>query len=187
MSLPSGSPSRADAVRHAVPFASLAIVVAFAFWPLFERMAWVSRDFSGHLTLARNLLREAAPDSERFGFELLTVLLAGLSDERADLFWAAVVVSTLATVAKALLSARWLARDLAPWRASALALLVLFLAPITFAAQHPLKDDQSAVHLGQISGLIFHNPPTVLVFPFVLARSACWLGNSSPLKGSAQW
>lgn len=126
-------------------------------------------DFRGHLDFARAMARAGRAHSERFGFELLTLVAAGFSDNLVDLARAAVVVATLATVAKAVLSARWLARDLGPLPAVGLALLVLFLAPITFAARHPLMPRQSAVHLGQMSGLIVHNPTTVVVFPLAIA------------------
>ena len=49
----------------------------------------------------------------------------------------------------------------------ALALVLLFLAPITLQwADHPLRPDRSPVHLGQVSGFNLNSPTTVLVFPF---------------------
>lgn len=163
--------SRASApvLRGTAALSGLALAVGCAFWPLYERMTRASIDFRAHLDFARGMARSGRVHSERFGFELLTLAAAGFSDVRVDLVRAAVVVATLATVAKALLSARWLTRDHGPWAASALALVVLFVAPITFSARHPLMPGHSAVHLGQMSGLIVHNPTTVVVFPLVLA------------------
>lgn len=161
--------------RRAAAFAGLAVAVAVLFWPLFARMARESADFLGHLDFAARTARAGAIHSERFGFELLTLLVAELAG--SDLAWAATLLATLATMGKAVLSARWLARELRPTSAAALALVALFLAPITFASHHPKRVLNSAVHLGQMSGLIFHNPTTVVVFPFVLALFfASWRG-----------
>ena len=45
----------------------------------------------------------------------------------------------------------------------------MFLAPITWDwSAHPYSPGRSPVSLGQSSGLIIHNPTTVVVFPFAL-------------------
>lgn len=172
---PGGSRPSVASLRWAAALGGLALAVASAFWPLYERMTRASVDFRAHLDFARGMARAGRAHSERFGFELLTLVAAGFSDDRADLARAAVVVATLATVAKAVLSARWLKREYGPAAAVLLALVVLFVAPITFMARHPLMPLHSAVHLGQMSGLIVHNPTTVVVFPLAVALfAASW-------------
>ena len=169
----------ADSRRRAVALAALALGVACLFWPLFERMVAGPSDFGGHLRFAREMEGARAPQSERFGFELLVLALSRLWAPPRDLASAAILLATAATAAKAVLSARWLGREMAPARAAAVAAALLFLAPITFAARHPLRSAHSAVHLGQMSGLIFHNPTTVVVFPLVLALFvASWRGRA---------
>jgi hypothetical protein len=180
MASPVVARSTLDRMRWPAALAAFGLAVAAVFWPLFDRMArGASIDFSAHLRFARNMARDGAPHSERFGFELLTLLVAGFADEAVALVRAAAVVATLATALKAVMSAQWLSRRLGARQALVLAAVVLFVAPITFATVHPTWRRHAAVHLGQMSGLIFHNPTTVLVFPFVIALFvATWRGKA---------
>ncbi len=157
-----------QAVRHALVFAGCAIVVGAMFLPLFQSIV-SGGDYKVHLSLARQTERRGATRTERPGFELLTIAVSHVFSSERRLVLAAIWISVLAMVAKFAISASMLTREVGAERSLALAFLLLFLAPITVDWRvHPLYPAHSRVHLGQMSGLIFHNPTTVVVFPLAL-------------------
>ena len=140
------------------------------FYPLFSLFALrEADDFAAHIRFSLEMAETGTLHSERPAFEILTFIASGFSPTLEGLAFGAAAVATLAMVAKVLISAQLIGREVRlPW-SLALALLLLFLAPITLRwADHPLASGHSPVHLGQMSGFNLHNPTTVLVFPFAL-------------------
>jgi hypothetical protein len=160
---------RLPAWPYLTALAVCALVVGAMFLPLFQRIA-LDGDYELHLNLARLMEQRGGIVTERPGFEAMTIALSRLFSSEDRLVVAAVWLSVLSMVAKFVFSAFMLEREVGRERSLSVAFVLLFLAPITFDWRlHPLVEGGlSRVHLGQMSGLIFHNPTTVVVFPFSL-------------------
>lgn len=159
------------------------LALGAAFHPLFDALKRPPGDIAAHVRMAQALpdplepgalvaalLRPARSEEHRYralpGFQLLVLAAAGFSRRLPTLLAAAIVVLTAAAVAKFAVSVHALERELRFQAALPLALVLTFLAPITLPwGGHPLVAGRSPVHLGQVSGLIIHNPTTIAVFP----------------------
>jgi len=152
--------------------ATYLITYCFLYFILFFILFYELRrtvDFAAHIKFAREFALYGKPHSERFGFELLVVLLAGFSKDLQALAQAAIIVLTIAVLVKALISIYIASKECKFSLAIFLSVIAIFVAPITLSwSKHPLFPYNSPVHLGQFSGFIIHNPTTVLVFPFSL-------------------
>ena len=86
----------------------LGAVLFFLFLPLFNTLVLANRDtdFRHHIDFAREWTDIGTPSSERFGFELLILIATGFSRRADALAWGAALISTVAMVAKGLVSAR---------------------------------------------------------------------------------
>jgi len=144
------------------------------FWPVFQKMKDTG-DYVAHVGFAREMVAGGSPHSERFGFELLTALAAGFSSDLGDLFFGAVLVSVLAMICKLIVSARLIEDEVSFGWSLVLASILILLAPITLDWTPNLRVGgiSSAVYLGQISGLVIHNPTTVASFALALLLFRC--------------
>jgi hypothetical protein len=165
---PESDAASRDRQTYTILFVVCTAIVGAMFLPLFQSIV-AGGDYRLHLGFARAMERRGELVSERPGFELLILALARVFPSGRNLAAAALWISVVAMMAKFGISAAMLKDDVGRARSLALALVLLFLAPITLDWRlHPLVSGVSNVHLGQMSGLIFHNPTTVVVFPLVL-------------------
>lgn len=135
----------------------LVSVLYFAFYALFSLKG---TDIAAHQDFIKNYLANGEPLPPHFGFHLAVMILSGFSANLADMRLPSVVILAVSFALKYILTvslvSRWVKTSEALW----ISALVMFCAPIFL---------YEPIYLGQISGLVLHNPTTIMVFPFSIA------------------
>jgi hypothetical protein len=117
-------------------------------------------DIAAHQGFIKNYLVDGKPLPPHFGFHLAVMTLSFFSANLADIRLSLVVILAISFALKYILTvslaSRWVKTSEALW----ISAFVMFCAPIFL---------YEPIYLGQISGLILHNPTSIMLFPFSIA------------------
>jgi len=128
--------------------------------PLFQSLSQQYTDFGAHLEFASSLLRTGSTSLPHFLFQFGIAFLYTLG---LSLTGSAVVLSTIAMVATALVL-YFIMKDAAePWVAASLALALLVVGPLSL-----ITLPESELYLGYMTPGVFHSPTFVLLKPAAL-------------------